>query len=173
MVVLTTLAFNVCLIIDLLRYPMVNYVGTTIIRVLEFTFKYSAIIGISHYFISRSGDLVNKKEKKRFVIWWKVAFSAAAVILIVILTTEIIQFISISKLSPHSDEYLDSAYHDCHRKVTIAIDFFWLASNLLLLGLGLRIRSASLNCNLRLISLENDSFHRKGEEHKKLIRIRE
>ena len=65
-VVLLTLAFNICLIIDLLRYPLVSYVGTTIINVLEFSFKYSAIIGISHFFISRSGDLVTKNEKKRF-----------------------------------------------------------------------------------------------------------
>ena len=161
------------MIVDLLRFPLVNYLGTTIIKVLEFTFKYSAIIGISHYFISRSGDLVNVKEKKIFQKCWKVAFISAAVILLAIIITEVLQFITINKLSKTSDEYLDNAYHDCHRKLTIIVDFFWLASNVMLLCLGLRIRNASLNCNLRLISLENDSFHRKGEERKKVIEIRE
>ena len=140
---------------------------------LEFTFKYSAIIGFSHYFISRSGDLVNKKEKKRFESWWKVTMIAVAVILLVIVITEVIQFIKIDKLPHDSDEYLDDAFHDCHRIVTVLIDFFWLSSNIMLLCLGLRIRNASLNCNLHLINLEKDSFHRKGEQTKKLIRVRE
>lgn len=55
------IAFNFCLIIDLLRYPLVSYLGTTILLVLEFTFKYAAIITVSYHFIKISGALVSKK----------------------------------------------------------------------------------------------------------------
>lgn len=79
----------------------------------------------------------------------------------------------INNLPKDSDEFKDAAFHDCHKNVTIIIDFFWLSSNILLLLLGLRIKTASLNCNLQLITLENDSFHRKGAEVRKLIEMRE
>lgn len=58
-----TLAFNICLIIDLVVYPDFNYFWDTSIDLLEFTFKYLAIIALSHYFISRSVDFIKKEEK--------------------------------------------------------------------------------------------------------------
>ena len=58
-----TLAFNLCLIIDLVVYPDFNYFWDTSIDLLEFSFKYLAIIALSHYFISRSVDFIKKEEK--------------------------------------------------------------------------------------------------------------
>ena len=58
-----TLAFNLSLIIDLVVYPHLNYFWDLGIDLLEFTFKYLAIIALSHYFISRSVDFIKKEEK--------------------------------------------------------------------------------------------------------------
>ena len=52
------MAFNIILIIDLIRYPDVSFAGSFSIATLEFFFKYTAIVGLSHYFINRSGDLI-------------------------------------------------------------------------------------------------------------------
>ena len=101
------------------------------------------------------------------------AFIVAAGLLVLILVTELIQYIQISSLSRNTDEFEDKAFHDCHKWVTIAIDILWLASNIMLLFLGLRINNASLNCNLALVAMEEDSFHRKGSDRLKLIRVRE
>lgn len=57
------MAFNVTLIIDLIRYPDVSFGGSFSIATLEFLFKYTAIVGLSHYFINRSGDLIKKKDR--------------------------------------------------------------------------------------------------------------
>ena len=57
-----TMAFNIILLIDEVRYPQNKFLVTTIIDVLTFIFKYVAVIALAHYFISRSGDLIKKKE---------------------------------------------------------------------------------------------------------------
>ena len=57
------MAFNVILIIDLIRYPDVSFGGSFTIVTLMFLFKYTAIVGLSHYFINRSGDLIKKKDR--------------------------------------------------------------------------------------------------------------
>ena len=58
-----TIAFNVVLIVDLIRYPDISFAGSSAILALLFIFKYTAIVGLSHYFINRSGDLIKKKER--------------------------------------------------------------------------------------------------------------
>ena len=57
------MAFNIILIIDLIRYPDVSFGGSFTIATLMFLFKYTAIVGLSHYFINRSGDLIKKKDR--------------------------------------------------------------------------------------------------------------
>lgn len=97
---------------------------------------------------------------------------ACCILLFLILVTETIQYIKISKLDKGTDEYYDEAFHDCHKVLSVVIDVFWMSSNLMLLCLGFKIKSASLNANLGLLSLEKDSFYRKGSDRLKIIEIR-
>ena len=60
-----TIAFNIVLIIELLRFPLVGFIGDIILETLQFTFKYSAIISLSKFYISRSGDMMKRCEKKK------------------------------------------------------------------------------------------------------------
>ena len=76
-----------------MRYPHVSFLGNTILDVLEFIFKYSAIITISHFFIKRSGALVSKEEKKKYKTLWKYAGIAVYTLLLLIVITEIIQYV--------------------------------------------------------------------------------
>ena len=86
--------------------------------------------------------------------------------------TEIIQYVEIKDLDHNSDEFEDSAFHDCRKYLKLVISCFWLMSNILLLILGMKINRASLNANLQLYIQERDSFHRKGTETDKLIAVR-
>ena len=56
------ISYDICLLIDRLRYPLVGYLGTLILIDVEFIFKYLAVIMICEYFIKRSGQLVKKEE---------------------------------------------------------------------------------------------------------------
>ena len=80
---------------DLVIYD-IKYWWMTSIDLLEFSFKYTAIIALSHYFISRSGDIVAKKEKQKLKTLFKVEIIGASFILFSILVLEIYTYIDAS-----------------------------------------------------------------------------
>ena len=87
-----TLAFNVCLIADLIVYDF-SFMWMTIIDLLEFAFKYMGIIALSHFFISRSGDIVAKSDKRKVKNLFKAEVIGASVMLLGILVTKIYIYI--------------------------------------------------------------------------------
>ena len=78
------LGFNICLTIDLLRYELVSYLGTTILNLLEFAFKYASIIALSKFYISRSGEIMKRCEKKKVQKRLKCAVILAFLLLLLI-----------------------------------------------------------------------------------------
>ena len=98
-----TLAFNVCLIADLLVYDF-EYWWMTIIDLLEFSFKYMAIIALSHFFISRSGDIVAKGDIKKVKNLFRAEVIGASFMLFSILVTKIYIFIDAEKFMDKSSD---------------------------------------------------------------------
>ena len=49
--------------------------------------------------------------------------------------------IQIDNIQHNTDAYLDIAFHKCHFKETVISHAFWMASNLVLLGLGYKLKS--------------------------------
>ena len=66
------------------------------IDLLEFSFKYTAIIALSHFFISRSGDIVAKKEKQKLKTLFKAEIIGAFFILLCIFALEIYTYVDAS-----------------------------------------------------------------------------
>ena len=138
-----TLAFNIVLIIELLRFPLVGFIGDIILGTLQFIFKYSAIISLSKFYISRSGDMMKKCEKKKIQRRLTTAIVIAFTILATIIGFMMYRFIQIQidNIKHNTDAYLDLAFHKCHFKTTVISHAFWMASNLVLLGLGYKLKS--------------------------------
>ena len=87
-----TLAFNVCLIADLQVYDF-SYWWMTMIDLLEFSFKYMAIIALSHFFISRSGEIVAKGDIKKVKDLFRAEVVGASMMLLSILVTKLYVYI--------------------------------------------------------------------------------
>ena len=85
----------------------------------------------------------------------------AFIMLVIFISIEIVTYITVES-TKGTDEFTDAEFHDCHKKVTLLVLVFWLASNTFLVFLGLRIKRALLNENLLLLSLEEDTFHKQG-----------
>ena len=114
-----TLAFNVCLIADLQVYDF-KYWWMTIIDLLEFAFKYMAIIALSHFFISWSGDIVVKGDKKKVKNLFRAEVIGASIMLLSILVTKIYIYVEAETImDKSSDQYLDDIFHTCHDWSTI------------------------------------------------------
>ena len=135
------LGFNICLIIDLLRYELVSYIGTTILDLLEFAFKYAAIIALSKFYISRSGEIMKKCEKMKVRRRLKCAIILAFLLLLLITIFKAEIYLKIYGEDETTDEYIDSAFHKCHHKSQIASHAFWTISNYVLLAFGYKIKS--------------------------------
>ena len=125
----------------------------TSIDLLEFSFKYTAIIALSHFFISRSGDIVAKKERQKLKTLFKIEMIGASFILFSILVLEIYTYIDASDESEKS-EMEAILFHLCHDWETLISYSFWWLSNVLLLFIGMRISRAILNQNLHYMTLE-------------------
>ena len=81
-----------CVIVDLVVYD-VKYWWMTSIDLLEFSFKYTAIIALSHFFISRSGDIVAKKDRQKVKTLFKAEIIGAFLILLCILALKIYTYV--------------------------------------------------------------------------------
>ena len=49
--------------------------------------------------------------------------------------------IQIDHVKHDTDAYLDLAFHKCHFNATVISHAFWMVSNLVLLGLGYKLKS--------------------------------
>ena len=141
------LGFNICLTIDLLRYELVSYLGTTILNLLEFAFKYASIIALSKFYISRSGEIMKRCEKKKVQRRLKCAVILAFLLLLLITIFKAEIYLQIYGGDPTTDEYIDYAFHKCHHKSQIVSHAFWMISNYVLLALGYKIKNLVVNHN--------------------------
>ena len=91
-----TFAFNIILLADLIVYDFAFW-WMTIIDLLEFSFKYMAIIALSHFFISRSGEIVVKGDIKKVRNLFKAEVIGASIMLLSILVTKIYIYIDAEK----------------------------------------------------------------------------
>lgn len=144
------LGFNICLIIDLLRYELVSYLGTTILNLLEFAFKYAAIIALSKFYISRSGEIMKRCEKMKIRRRLKCAVILAFLLLLLITIFKAEVYLKIYDDDPTTDKYIDDAFHKCHHKAQIASHAFWMISNYVLLAFGYKIKNIVVTHNQKL-----------------------
>ena len=158
---LLSLAFNICLIIDLLRYPQVGFLGETILGILEFAFKYSAIIALSKFFISRSGEIMKSCEKLKIQRRLSIAVLIALFLLLVIIILKGIVYMQINHLDHSDDVYQDRAFNQCKTYSTVAVHTFWMISNYVLLCLGYKIKGTIDASIEELQQLQKGSFYSK------------
>ena len=80
-----------------------------------------------------------KRIRRRLTIAIVIAFTILATIIGFMIYRLIL--IQIDQVKHHTDAYLDLAFHKCHFNSTVISHAFWMASNLVLLALGYKLKS--------------------------------
>ena len=135
---------------------------TATIDVLAFICKYMSVIALAHYFISRSGELIKKKESVTLRSLFRVEIVGVCFMLALIIGSKFEIYMKASQYDENSDPYKDIVNHHFHKWEGILDEIFWLLANILQMCIGIKISRAVLNSNLALMLLEKDSFYRQG-----------